>query len=106
MLSRKNKRTRSGDDSDSDEGPPPDPDEPAPIPAAKKEKKPAGEAREIQVTARKVDDKSSGQMQGGLSAVRREMLQAIRVEEDEDWEDLQFYDVTVSKSQSPLIFFI
>jgi len=98
MQSRKNKKNRSGDEYDSDEGPPPDPDEPVPMPTAKKEKKPAGDAREVQVTARKVDDKSGGQVQGGLSAVRREMLQAIRAEEDEDWEELQFYDVTTIES--------
>ncbi|KAG6842543.1 hypothetical protein C0991_000069 [Blastosporella zonata] len=97
MLSRKNKRSRAGDDSDSDDGPPPDPDEPAPMPVAKKERKPVGESREVQVTARKMEDKG-GQMQGGLSVVRREMLQAIRAEEDEEWEDLQFYDVTTNES--------
>ncbi|KAG5640543.1 hypothetical protein DXG03_008133 [Asterophora parasitica] len=94
MLTRKNKKSRTGDDSDSDDGPPPDPDEPAPMPVVKKERKPAGESREVQVTARKADDRSGGQLQGGLSVVRREMLQAIRNEEDEDWEDLQFHDVT------------
>ncbi|KAG6836807.1 hypothetical protein H0H93_002829 [Arthromyces matolae] len=95
VLSRKNKRNRFGDDSDSDEGPPPDPDEPAPVQAPKKEKKPAGESREVQVTARKTEDKGGNQMQGALSVVRREMLQAIRVEEDEEWQDLQFHDITV-----------
>ncbi|KAG5349884.1 hypothetical protein C0989_001423 [Termitomyces sp. Mn162] len=96
MLSRKNKRNRSGDDSDSDDGPPPDPDEPAPVMLPKKEKQSSGESREVQVIARKTEDKGSGQIQGGLSVVRREMLQAIRVEEDEEWENLQFYDITVS----------
>ncbi|KAG6901914.1 hypothetical protein C0995_006752 [Termitomyces sp. Mi166 len=93
MLSRKNKRNRTGDDSDSDDGPPPDPDEPTPVTLPKKEKKPSGDSREIQVTARKTEEKGSGQMQGSLSVVRREMLHAIRAEEDEEWEDLQFYDI-------------
>lgn len=31
-------------------------------------------------------------MQGGLSAAKREMLIAIRTEEDEVWEDLEFND--------------
>ncbi|KAG5654770.1 hypothetical protein H0H81_003778 [Sphagnurus paluster] len=97
MLSRKNKRGRGGDDSDSDDGPPPDPDEVVMAPVAKKEKKPTGESREVQVTARKAEDKG-GQIQGGLSVVRREMLQAIRAEEDEKWEDLEFYDVTSVES--------
>lgn len=66
-----------------------------------KEKKPAGETREVQVTARKIEDKSSGQMQGGLSTVRREMLQAIRAEEDEEWEDLEFCDITVCNPNLP-----
>ncbi|KAG6832467.1 hypothetical protein H0H92_001513 [Tricholoma furcatifolium] len=101
-LSRKNRRNRPGDESDSDEGPPPDPDEPAPAPAPKKEKKPAGESREVHVTARKTEDKGGGQIQGGLSIVRREMLQAIRAEEDEEWEDLQFHDVTTHESAEAL----
>lgn len=96
ILSRKNKRSRGGDDSDSDDGPPPDPDEPAPLAVPKKEKKPSGDAREVQVSARKVDEKGALQpFQGGLSTVRREMLVAIRSEEDENWEDLEFCDGTV-----------
>lgn len=67
------------------------------LPSPKKEKKPTGESREVQVTARKAEDKG-GQIQGGLSVVRREMLQAIRAEEDEKWEDLEFYDVTSVES--------
>lgn len=98
MLSRKNKRSRGGEESDSDDGPPPDPDEPIPMLVTKKEKKQTGETREVQVTTRKIEDKGNGQMQGGLSAVRREMLQAIRAEEDEEWVELQFCDVTVCKT--------
>lgn len=94
VLSRKNKRSRAGEsDSDSDDGPPPDPDESLPVPP-KKEKKPTGEAKEVHVTARKTDD-AAGLGQGGMSAVRREMLHIIRTEEDERWENLDFCDVTV-----------
>jgi len=46
------------------------------------------------VSARKTDDQG-GLNQGGLSAVRREMLHIIRSEEDENWESLEFNDVTV-----------
>lgn len=91
FLSRKSKRSRGGaSDSDSDEGPPPDPDEPVQQPTAKKDKKPAGEAREVQVSARKADDKGIQPIQGGLSTVRREMLATIRSEEDESWVDLEY----------------
>ncbi|KAJ7102136.1 DNA-directed RNA polymerase III subunit Rpc5 [Mycena belliarum] len=101
ILSRKSKRSRAGgSDSDSDDGPPPDPDEPAPAPAPKKEKKASGEAREVQVTARKSEDKGGVQpVHGGLSSARREMLIAIRAEEDEAWQDLEFCDVTSGESE-------
>lgn len=103
ILSRKNRRSRGGgSDSDSDDGPPPDPDEVAPVPTTKKEKKAAGDAKEVHVSARKSEDQGG---QSGLSTVRREMLQIIRVEEDEKWEDLQFCDVTVSRLQN-LHFFL
>lgn len=92
ILSRKNRRRGPGSDSDSDDGPPPDPDEVAPAPAPKKEKKSAGDSKEVHVSARKSEDQGG---QSGLSTVRREMLQIIRNEEDEKWEDLQFCDVTV-----------
>ena len=92
-LSRKSKRG-GGNDSDSDDGPPPDPDDPTPTVTMKKEKKPAGDAKEVQVSARRADDKS-GATVGGLSAVRREMLHIPRVEEDEAWEPLEFCDVSV-----------
>ncbi|KAJ7275246.1 DNA-directed RNA polymerase III subunit Rpc5 [Mycena haematopus] len=102
VFSRKNKKSRGGgSDSDSDDGPPPDPDEPAPPPAPQKEKKPSGEAREVQVTARKSEDKGGlQQIQGGPSAARREMLIAIRSEEDESWQDLEFCDVTTVESET------
>lgn len=54
-----------------------------------------GEVKEVQVTTRKSDDKGGMAPQGGLSSVRREMLHLIRLEEDEDWQDLEFCDVTV-----------
>jgi len=101
IVSRKNKRrTGTGSDSDSDDGPPPDPDEPTPVTVVKKEKKPAGETRELQVSARKTDEKGgmSG-ASGGLSVVRREMLMSIRAEEDEDWKKLEFCDVTTAQSE-------
>jgi DNA-directed RNA polymerase-3 subunit RPC5 len=37
-------------------------------------------------------------LQGGLSAVRREMLLAIRTEDEEVWEDLEFCDGEVGRS--------
>ena len=93
ILSRKFKR-RGGNHSDdeSDEGPPPDPDEPAPPPAPKKEKKASDDAKEVQVAVRKNTDVPFG---GGLTAVRREMLMAIRAEEDESWEDYEYCDAQV-----------
>ena len=99
ILSRKNKRNRGADsDSDSDDGPPPDPDEIAPAVPLKKEKKVTGEAKEVHVSARKSDDQSGLGVQGSLSAVRREMLHIIRVEEEEQWESLAFCNVTVRYS--------
>lgn len=104
ILSRKNKRSRggAGSDSDSDDGPPPDPDEIAPAaPVVKKEKKASGETREVQVSTRKGDVGGGMQAtQGALSAVRRDMLSAIRTEEDEAWQDLEYYDVTVCSLRS------
>lgn len=104
FLSQKNRRRGGmGSDSDSDDGPPPDPDDPTPVAPTKKEKKASGEAKEVQVSARKADDKGGMQpFQGGLSTVRREMLQAIRAEEDESWEDLHYNDVAVCCS--PLLY--
>lgn len=90
-MSRKNKR--GGNDSDSDDGPPPDPDDPTPVVVTKKPKKPVGDTKEVQVTAKGANDQ-----QAGMSLVRREMLQILRNEEDEDWEPLEFCDVTVSSS--------
>ncbi|CCM00911.1 uncharacterized protein FIBRA_02957 [Fibroporia radiculosa] len=99
ILSRKTRRSRRGDDEDddSDDGPPPDPDEPPPAPTPKKEKKPAAEAKEVQVSVRKSDDRSM-QFQGGLSAVRREMLTTIHAEEDEKWDDYEYCDGETEES--------
>ncbi|THU91756.1 hypothetical protein K435DRAFT_673485 [Dendrothele bispora CBS 962.96] len=97
VLSRKHKRKGVNDsDSESDDGPPPDPDEPTtPVvtPKKKEKKSTAGEAKEVHVSARKaVDDKTESLAQ--LSTVRREMLAAIRNEEDENWTSLSYHDVT------------
>lgn len=96
ILSRKSRR-RAGDDSDSDsdDGPPPDPDEPVPVTAAKKKEKKAtaGDAKEVQVSARRTDDKGGNLSQ--LSNARKEMLAIIRAEQDESWQDLQFCGMTV-----------
>jgi DNA-directed RNA polymerase-3 subunit RPC5 len=99
ILSRKNRRSRGADSDDDDDGPPPDPDEVAPVVAPKKEKKASSDAKEVHVSARKSEDQN-GPGQGGLSAVRREMLQIIRAEEDEKWENLGFYDVTTDVSSN------
>ncbi|KLO20576.1 hypothetical protein SCHPADRAFT_918061 [Schizopora paradoxa] len=94
VFHRKARRRKAGDDSDSDsdDGPPPDPDDPTPA-AVKKEPKAStsGEAKDIQVTIKKSDDKS-GQSAIGLTAVRREMLLMMRNEEEEPWQDLNYYD--------------
>lgn len=91
ILTRKAKRRGgAGSDDDSDDGPPPDPDEPAPAPAPKKEKKPTAEAKEVQVAIRKNVDDRGISFAGGLTAVRREMLTAIRTEEDESWVDYEY----------------
>ena len=99
ILSRKNKRHRTGgggSDSESDGGPPPDPDEPAPNPVPRKEKTLGREAREAQVSARKSNEKGELQpLQGGLSTIRREMLSIIHDEQDESWTSLDYCDEQV-----------
>jgi len=92
-LNRKSRRTR-GADSDSDSGdgsPPPDPDDVSPVSAPKKGKKPASEAKEVQVAARKAEEKGGRDLQGGMSAMRRELLMSLRVEEEEEWQDLTYH---------------
>jgi len=96
ILSRRNRRGRQdGSDSESDDGPPPDPDDLLPVEAPKKEKKSTGPGKEIQVSARKSDDKGATSTLGSLSVIRRDMLRVIRLEEDEEWQELRFFDVAV-----------
>ncbi|KAF8707837.1 Sin-like protein conserved region, partial [Rhizoctonia solani] len=96
-LSKKQKRAR-GEDSD-DEGPPPDPDEPAPSSSVPKEKKKT-ESKEVLVMARKTDDKSGNQTVGGLSAIRREMLNIIREEQEEQWQNLDYKGIQARRLYS------
>lgn len=98
VLTRKTKRSKAGagSDDDSDDGPPPDPDEPQQAPAPKKEKRSTGEVREVQVSVRKAVDDKGVPMGGGITSVRREMLLALRAEEDEQWVDYTFHDGEVS----------
>lgn len=92
-LTRLSKRRGgAGFDSDSDDGPPPDPDEPAHVSAPKKERNPVVDAKDVQVSARKSEDKGGQNLTGGLSTVRREMLMAVRAEEDEEWQDFHYHD--------------
>lgn len=91
IVSRKARHSRGGgSDSESDDGPPPDPDEVLPVVTASKKEKKAAESKEVQVSARKTGDDKS--LQGGMSAARREMLLAMRAEEDEPWQPVQFCD--------------
>ncbi|KAH7931144.1 hypothetical protein BV22DRAFT_1137939 [Leucogyrophana mollusca] len=100
FMSRRSKRSRggAGSDSDSDDGPPLDPDEPIAAPPQPKKEKKAADAKEVQVSARKAADDKAGNLQGGLSAVRRDMLHAIRAEEDETWEDIDFCDAETAEA--------
>ncbi|KAF8622250.1 hypothetical protein AX15_007189 [Amanita polypyramis BW_CC] len=101
VQSRKNKRSKTGagSDSESDDGPPADPDETPVISTSKgKEKKPV-EMREINVSTRKTDDKGTTV---GMSMVRREMLQIIRAEEEEDWQNYEYCDVATTASREAL----
>ena len=58
----------------------------------KKEKKPTGEAKEVQLTAKKTEDRGMQQLQGGLTQMRRDMLRSMRDEAEENWENLDFFD--------------
>jgi DNA-directed RNA polymerase-3 subunit RPC5 len=103
VLSRPTRRKASDSDDSEDDGPPPDPDEPAPAPTpkAKKEKGKEVEAKEITVSAKKIDDAN---LQGGLSTMRREMLLGMRKEQEEAWVDYDFSAVDVGlPSSSPHI---
>ena len=95
LLRKSGRRSKGGaeTDSDEDDGPPPDPDDPALVSSLpKKDSKSIGEAKEVQVTVRKSEDKNAQTLQGGLSSARREMLRLIREEEDEEWQDIDFWD--------------
>ncbi|EIN13485.1 hypothetical protein PUNSTDRAFT_94563 [Punctularia strigosozonata HHB-11173 SS5] len=100
VMNRKSRRRGADSDDESDDGPPPDPDEAPLPPVEKKERKPAADAKDIQVSARKAaDDKNNlNSLSGGLSAGRREMLMALRAEEDEPWEDLEFFSGEATES--------
>jgi len=96
-LNRKSRRTRGIDsDSDASDGTLPDPDEASPVSVPKKGKKPAGEAKEVQVAARKAEEKGGRDLQGGMSVMRREILMSLRAEEEEEWQDLTYHDPEVS----------
>ena len=95
LTRRSRRRGGNASDDDSDDGPPPDPDEPAPAPAPRKQKKTSEDAKEVQVAVRKSTDDRGVPFGGGLTAVRREMLMAIRAEEDERWEDYEYCDAEV-----------
>lgn len=97
VLSRKSRRYDADSDSDSN-GPPPDPDELPPVPVKKEKKAAVGETREVHVSARKMADDKTGQL-AQLSTVRREMLAAIRADEDEAWQNMEYFDVTTLESE-------
>ncbi|TFK76963.1 hypothetical protein BDN72DRAFT_753866 [Pluteus cervinus] len=102
-LSRKNRQSRGAEsDSDSEDGPPPDPDEPNQPIAVKKEKKSNIETREVQVSAKRTDSSGLQVTQSGLSNARRELLQAIRQEEDERWDNLKYFGATSEESGATL----
>jgi DNA-directed RNA polymerase III subunit RPC5 len=95
VLSRPSRRKVSdSDDEDEDDGPPPDPDEvpPSPVRKTKKDKGKETEAKEVTITAKKVDDAN---LQGGLSTMRREMLLGMRKEQEEPWVDYDYSDIDV-----------
>lgn len=102
VMSRGKRRAKwagaaAGSDDDSDEGPPPDPDDPAPPPPPPTKTKAGGEAKEVQLSAKKAaDDRASlQQLSGGMSAMRKEMLTKLREEEGEPWEEWKYCDVGV-----------
>ncbi|KIJ21621.1 hypothetical protein PAXINDRAFT_104915 [Paxillus involutus ATCC 200175] len=98
IMSRKSRRSRGGgaSDTESDDGPPPDPDEVPPVVAAPKKDKRPVEVKEVQVSVRKPGDDKN--LQGGMSAVRREMLLAIRAEEEEPWQPVEFCNGETAES--------
>ncbi|KAI0307779.1 DNA-directed RNA polymerase III subunit Rpc5 [Multifurca ochricompacta] len=99
-LDALNRRSRGADSaSDSDDGPPPDPEEVSPISAPQKIKRLIAEAKEVQVAARKAEEKGGQNLQGGLSTIRREMLMALRAEEEEEWQDLTYHGIESAESR-------
>ncbi|KAF5390247.1 hypothetical protein D9757_002797 [Collybiopsis confluens] len=101
-LSRRTKRQGGADsDSDSDDGPPPDPDDPSsPAVAPKrKEKKVAGESKEV-LSAKRAADKTGNLNQ--LSNAKRDMLAIIRAEQDEPWTSLQFCGIQTEDASHSL----
>ncbi|KIY72755.1 hypothetical protein CYLTODRAFT_428784 [Cylindrobasidium torrendii FP15055 ss-10] len=97
VFNRKTRR-RGEDDSDEDDGPPPDPDDPTPVVIPKPEKRAKKlDAKEVTVAAKRGEEKSM-QAMGSMSSTRKEMIQAIHNEEDEDWQPLTFNDVTTGSS--------
>jgi DNA-directed RNA polymerase III subunit RPC5 len=97
VIARRNTaRERRRDSDEESDGPPPDPDDPnPPAPVVKKAKK-TGEIKEVQVTARKAEEKSGQQLFGGLSQIRREILSKMREEKEEPWENLDWCDIEAS----------
>jgi DNA-directed RNA polymerase III subunit RPC5 len=92
VLSRKGSTSRPGLGSGSDSEGGPGPDETIPFSNSGQKQ----DAKEVQVSARRAED--NGKMpylQGGLTSVRREMLLALRNEEEEKWEELVFCDASV-----------
>lgn len=104
VMSRKSRRLRAGagSDSDSNDGPPLDPDEPAPVITSQKKEKKSVEAKEVQVSVRKTGDDKGSNLQGGISAARREMLLAIRAEEEEPWQSVEFCGTETEASSEAL----
>ncbi|KAI0304912.1 DNA-directed RNA polymerase III subunit Rpc5 [Russula brevipes] len=98
-LSSKSRRSRGADsDSDSGDASPPDPDDISPGTVHKKAKKAVGEAKEVQVVARKAEEKGGRDLQGGLSTMRRELLMSLRAEEEEEWQGLAYHSPESAES--------
>jgi len=98
IARRTTARERRRDSDEESDGPPPDPDDPnPPAPVVKKAKK-TGEIKEVQVTARKAEEKGGQQLFGGLSQIRREILSKMREEREEPWENLDWCDIETEES--------
>ncbi|KAI6136781.1 DNA-directed RNA polymerase III subunit Rpc5 [Pisolithus sp. B1] len=99
LTSRKSGRSKggAGTDSDSDDYPP-DPDEPVPVVVAPKKEKKSVEGKEVQMSARKLVEDRNNNIQGGMSAIRREMLLAMRAVEEEPWQAIEYCDGGMEES--------